>query len=207
MGPFKPAFFVIWARNFGKNFKSVDQYEEKVQVSRKRRRRQDERRTREPAKPLTPELREAIEGWALEAAEVHGLLLWDLELSAHGRWIIKVFVDVAGAKPGEGVSVGQCEQVSRYLETILDAEEGVATNYLLEVSSPGIERPLKNESHLELVVGQDVELVLREPIQDSNKVSGRLLAYQDGILKVQDGEEELAVAWEQVARAKLKFDF
>lgn len=155
-----------------------------------------------PSKPLTEEVKQAMEGWAKEAAEVHGLILYELELAGHGRWLIKVFVD----KP-EGISAAECADVSRYLETIFDTDERVPEQYVLEVSSPGVERSIKTMYHVELAVGENVELVLREPIHGKNKVVGNLKSHSETILDVEIAEEVVAIEWENVVRAKVKFDF
>lgn len=176
-------------------------------MGRKRKRRREEEKGSAPSKPLTPEIRQAIEEWALEAVAVHDLELFDVETAPHGRWIIKVFIDRPQAEAGEGISVGECADVSRYIETLLDADERVPEKYVIEVSSPGIERPLKKPRHLDQVVGQDVELVLHEPIHGKNKIIGHLQSHEEGVLTLEIGDETLEIDWDQVARAKLKFDF
>ena len=176
-------------------------------MGRKRKRRREKQQGTTPSKPLTPEIRQLIETWALEAVEVHDLELFDVETAPHGRWIIKVFIDRPGAEAGTGISVGECAEVSRYIETLLDADERVPEKYVIEVSSPGIERPLKKPRHLDQVVGKDVELVLREPIHGRNKIIGHLLRHEDGLLEIEIEDETFEIDWDQVARAKLKFDF
>lgn len=193
---------VIWRRDR----RRLEEEAPHVGRKRKGRRRQHQKSTT-PSKPLTPELREEIHGWAEEAAEVHGLYVWDVEFLVQGRWIVRVYVDRPGAEPGEGINVSQCAEISRYLEALFDADERVPEVYVLEVSSPGIERPLKNAAHLQRVVDHDVELVLREPVKGKNKVVGRLVSHDDGVLTVEIDEEIFEIDWDDVARAKLKFDF
>lgn len=174
---------------------------------RKKRRRQRQQPSATPTKPLTPELRDEIRGWAAEAADVHGYNVWDVELLVQGRWIVRVYLDRPDAEPGAGINVSECAQVSRYIEALFDADERVPEVYVLEVSSPGIERPLKTVDHVNRVVGHDVELVLREPVKGRNKVVGHLLSHDDGVLDVAIDGDEFAIDWDDVARAKLKFDF
>lgn len=175
-----------------------------------RRREKKQRRAESPkgpTKPMTAEVQEAIEGWAREAAEVHELSFYDIDLSGHGRWLIKVFVDRESAAPGQGISAAECVDVSRYLETLFDADDRVPERYVLEVSSPGVERKLTKPHHLDLAVGEDVELVLREPIHGKNKVVGNLRRHDDGLLEIVIAEEVHQVSWKDVARARVKFDF
>ncbi len=176
-------------------------------MGRKRKRRRRKENSSQPSKPLTAEMRQELEQWAQEAAGVHDHQLWDVETTVHGRWIVRVFLDRGDAEPGQGINVSECAEVSRYIEAILDADERVPETYVLEVSSPGIERPLKKPQHLDRVVGHDIELVVREPIAGKNKIVGRLTAHENGILSIEFEDEEFDIDWESVARAKLKFDF
>lgn len=159
---------------------------------------------------MTPELQRDLESWALEAAEAHGVELYDVTVATSGRWIVRVFIDrPGGTEPGQGVSIDECSDVSRYLEAYFDADARMPDNYLLEVSSPGIERPLKNERHVAQVVGKLVDLTVREPIEGQNKVVGQLLSFEEGILEIRVSEREsvLTVPWSAVSKARLKYDF
>lgn len=176
-------------------------------MARKRKRRRRSDVSSAPSKPLNAEMRQALDEWAQEAADVHGHQLWDVETTIHGRWIVRVFLDHGDAEPGKGINVSECAEVSRYMEAILDADERVPETYVLEVSSPGIERPLKKLGHLDRVVGHDVELVVREPVAGKNKIVGRLTAHHEGVLTIELDDEEFEIDWDTVARAKLKFDF
>ncbi len=193
MGPWSPAFFIAF---FGAKT-----------VSRRKKKSKGRREKRGPSKPLSNEMKTKVRGWAEEACEVHGLDLYDIEMVARGKWILRVFADRAGVEMGEGISVGQCADVSRYIEAILDADDQVPERYVLEVSSPGIERPIKNLEHVEKSLGQDVELVLREPVNGKDKVIGRLEAHDEGLLTLEVSGEEVKVPWEDVARAQWTFDF
>lgn len=150
-----------------------------------------------------------MEAWCEEAAQASGLMLYDVEVLTSGRWIVRIFVDRAGAAPGEGVTIDECADVSRYAEAIMDADDRMPENYVLEVSSPGIERALKKPRHVELSVGGLVEVVVKEPIDGQNKVTGKLLSFADDILTIQSAESDSVwpIAWSAVSRARLKFDF
>jgi ribosome maturation factor RimP len=158
-----------------------------------------------------PQVVEKIRAWADEAAAAHDVVLYDVELVVHGRWIIRVFIDLPGPLDlDNSVKAGQCQQVSRYLEAYLDAADEMPDNYVLEVSSPGIERELKNAAHLQRVVGHDVQLVVRKQVNGKNKVIGELAAYEDDVLSVflEDGPDEpVDIRWADVKEARLKYDF
>ena len=185
---------------------------EKKKRSRRRRRRDDRSGSDRPkgGHKLTQELRQKIEEWALEAADANGLQLFDIEPTVRGRWIIRVFVERIGElEEGEGVNVDECAEVSRYMEAYLDAEEGIPDNYVLEVSSPGLERPLKEPKHIERAVGKRVELVTRKQLAGKNKVVARLLSFDGETLELEleDVEKPVEIDWEDVAKARLKYDF
>ena len=114
--------------------------------------------------PLGEAMAEQIWAWSEEAAEALGLYVWELDMSAQPRWKIRLFVDRPGEiGPGHGVTVDECARVSRYLEALLDAEESVPQDYMLEVSSPGIERVIDRPEQLERVVGRTVQLHPEHP--------------------------------------------
>lgn len=163
------------------------------------------------APSFSPQVQDQIESWAEEAAQAHGLVLFDVELLVKGRWIIRVYVDHPGKiEPGKGINVHECAQVSRYIEAYLDASEAVPERYVIEVSSPGIERELKKPRHLQQAVGEDIQLVVREQVAGKNKVIGKLLSFEDGTLSVQledDEGEPVDIDWANVKEARLKYDY
>ncbi|WP_158542333.1 ribosome maturation factor RimP [Lujinxingia litoralis] len=169
--------------------------------------RRKERQAKAPSLPLSNELVEAIEGWAEEAAAVHDLELYDVVASSAGGWSVQVFLDRPDAEPGTGVAVEDCARVSRYMEALLDADERVPERYVLEVSSPGVERKLKKPKHFSQAIGSDVVLVVREQIDGQNKVSGRLVAFEDDTLTVEMDGTPVTIPLDGVSRAKLTFDF
>lgn len=177
---------------------------------RRRRRERDRERSRAGGREMTDELREDLEEWALEAADASGLRLFEVEPAVRGRWIIRVYIERLGeVDEGEGVSVDECAEVSRYLEAYLDADDRVPEDYQLEVSSPGLERPLKKPRHVEGAVGEDVQLVTRKQVAGKNKFVAHLKSFEDGVLEleVEDLDEPAELEWDDVAKARLKHDF
>jgi ribosome maturation factor RimP len=165
---------------------------------------------RETSKRLTDDLRDRIESWAREAAEAHGLQLFDVEPAARGRWIVRVYVERPGdfdPEPGEGVEVDECAEVSRYLEAYLDAEDAIPENYVLEVSSPGLERPLTGLEDLERAIGNRIQLVTREQIDGRNKVVGTLEGLDGDVLEIEIDGRSFTIDWDDVKQSRLKRDF
>jgi ribosome maturation factor RimP len=108
----------------------------------------------------------------------HGLSLVDAEWHREGRrWVLRFFVD----KPG-GVSIGDCQAVSREAGDVLDVSGLIEPAYDLEFSSPGLDRELRKEREYAWAVGKDVRCWVREPVKGRTEFSGRLLAVSSATL-------------------------
>ncbi|HHT49421.1 MAG TPA: ribosome maturation factor RimP [Firmicutes bacterium] len=128
----------------------------------------------------------------------------DLELTKEGpNRILRVFID----RP-TGVGVEDCQLFSQRLSTALDEEDPIPTAYLLEVSSPGLERPLTKPEHFRRFTGQGVELKLFAPVQGRRKIKGRLKGWADqneGLVLVELDGTTLEIPWKAIAKARLKY--
>lgn len=165
-----------------------------------------------PFVPIPTSILDELEFWAKEAAKAHGLELFDVEVSTHGKNQIRIFVDKADASrvPGTGIKVEDCVRVNRYMEALLDAEEHMPERYALEVSSPGVERALKKVRHWELSLGDSVRAVLNEADEDGEVVvEGVLLSCSDGVveLDVQGASELRRLRLDDIKRARVTYDF
>jgi len=126
----------------------------------------------------------------------HGLELVDLEWRAHGpRGVLRVFID----KPG-GVALVDLERVSREMGDLLDAEDLISERYDLEVSSPGLDRPLRKEREFRWARGKRVRCWLG----DGRDVSGRLLDVLEDRLVLETDEGERTVARDDLRKARLE---
>jgi ribosome maturation factor RimP len=136
-----------------------------------------------------------------------GLEVLDIEFSggASGR-LVRIYLDNPAAD--RDVSVADCEALSRRMGDVLDAHEAVAGHYMLEVSSPGVNRPLRKASHFEAVVGGRVRVRMNEPVDDKRMVVGSLVEFDDGRLCVkEDSGEVLETTLDNVERANFEFEF
>ncbi|KAF0091168.1 MAG: rimP [Fusobacteria bacterium] len=116
-------------------------------------------------------------------------------------WFLRFFID----KP-EGIDINDCEKVSRHIEPILDEREDVKTQYILEVSSLGLERPLRNDEDYFNNIGEKIEVSLYKPINKKKKYIGILVSYDDElILNVDD----IKITFEKanVSKANILLDF
>ena len=139
-----------------------------------------------------------------------GMGLVDLEYKREGRdFVLRLFIE----KQEGGITLDDCSAVSRELSDILDVEDIVSDNYTLEVSSPGICRPLKKLADYERFKGSLVKVRTFELLPDEagNKRKtflGTLTGVEDGVLKIHLKEgQDASIPMEKVAKANLEFEF
>lgn len=160
--------------------------------------------------PITQALREQIEQWSEEACEANEVDLVDVDVQTAARWILRVYAQRPGnPAPGKGITIEECAQVSRFLEAMLDAEDQMPENYMLEVSSPGIERSLKRLKHYEQVKGSEARVVMRQAIQGVYAFQGEVLgadADANTIALMVDGER-MELDFAQIKKAHVVYDF
>ncbi len=118
------------------------------------------------------------------------------------RAILRVYID----RPG-GVDLGDCQRLSRQLDVLLEVEDFVNQNYVLEVSSPGIERPLFKEEDYERFQGREIRLRTTEKIGDRRNFKGLLKRYSKGIVTIDcDGESHL-IPFDKIRKANIVHNF
>ena len=136
--------------------------------------------------------------------EAHGFELVDVEyVKEGGNWYLRAYID----KPG-GIAVDDCEVISRALSDQLDEEDFIEESYILEVSSPGLGRPLKKEKDFARSIGQEVELRTYRTVNRQKEFTGILSAYdKESITLELENEETLVFDRADVALVRLAFDF
>ena len=129
-----------------------------------------------------------------------GFTLVDVdEAVQHGRRTFRFYIDAEG-----GVSLGDCQTVSRELAYLLDAEPELAGGYVLEVSSPGLDHRLKKEREYAHFAGREVRIVVRTPIEDRNVIEGVIGGAEGGIVRVSPADgTELSIPLSEISRARL----
>jgi ribosome maturation factor RimP len=149
------------------------------------------------------EVREEVRQLAQPLAEEAGVELVDVEFGAHGsRRILRVLLD----KPG-GVSVGDCAAFSRRLSDCLEMNQTVPGRYDLEVSSPGVDRPLRSLEVVQRFAGKRGAIALREPHEGRRNFEGELLAPADGRAGLRTDEGGIYwFEWAEVKSARLVAD-
>ena len=135
---------------------------------------------------LEQNLQEMLQG----SVEDLGCELWGIECQRAGRFMtVRLFIDKEG-----GVTVDDCADVSRQVSAILDVEDPIADKYNLEVSSPGLDRPLFTLPQFERYIGQDIAVHLRIPVIERRKWQGKLERIEkDMVTLIVDGQEQVLV--------------
>lgn len=120
-----------------------------------------------------------------------------------GNWYLRAYIDKEG-----GITVDDCEVVSRRFSDWLDQEDFIEDSYIMEVSSPGLGRPLKKDKDFERSLGEEVEIRLYKPRNKQKEFTGILKAYDKDTVTIEteDGTEEVFTRAE-IALIRLAFDF
>lgn len=136
-------------------------------------------------------------------AQSAGVDIYDVEYVKEGSdWYLRAYIDKAG-----GVTIEDCEVVSRALNEKLDEYDFISDAYILEVSSPGLGRKLKRERHFLYSMGQEVQVKTYKPIEKQKEFIGILKGYEGGNVTLEIDSELKTFAKEDVADVRLTFDF
>ena len=154
---------------------------------------------------------EQIRAIAERVARSRGLEIWDIqsrrEASGH---VIRVFIDRPGpaATPEESVSIEDCEQVNREIGTILDVEDPLPFTYTLEVSSPGLDRPLRDSGDYRRFTGRLAKVVVSEAVDNQKAFEGRLRGVEDEavVLEAPNGRVH-RLPLKLITRGRLEVEF
>ena len=144
------------------------------------------------------------EAMLVPIVEAKGFELVDVEWVKEGaNWYLRAYIDKEN-----GITVDDCEEVSRALSDLLDEEDFISENYILEVSSPDLDRPLKKEKDFARSIGKDVEVKLFKAINKEKEFVGILKAYdEDTVTLEMEDETEMQFKRSDIARIRLAFFF
>lgn len=139
----------------------------------------------------------------LEIASKYGYDIYDVELVKEGpNKFLRVFIDRE-----EGVSIDDCETISRELSAYLDQVDLIPDNYFLEVSSPGIERVLKQDKHFEGAIDEEIKVKLFKPVDNVKEFEGVLKSFNENEIVLQLPENEVLIERKNIAKANIIFNF
>ena len=133
----------------------------------------------------------------------HGFELYHIEYVKEAKdWYLRVYID---RLDGSYISTEDCEVVSRYLGQRLD--DPIEQNYYLEVSSPGLDRPLLLPDHFKKYIGKEIDLTCYQPIDGKKSFTARLTDFQDHKVILALEGKTIELTMEQIAKARLTIDF
>lgn len=150
--------------------------------------------------------REAVEEFV--SSVVEGIIagtdmeLVDVDYVRERDWYLRVYLD----KPG-GVDLDDCQLVSEKLSAVLDEKDPITENYLLEVSSPGLDRVLKKDKDLVRYNGRDVDIQLFKPVNGSKQFTGALQGFTDTSIDFTINGERITFERSAIAQIRLHLDF
>ncbi|MGB9839761.1 ribosome maturation factor RimP [Thermovenabulum sp.] len=119
-----------------------------------------------------------------------------------GNWYLRYYID----KPG-GVTLDDCQEVSEEISRLLDIYDPIPQRYILEVSSPGVERPLKKDSDFIRFKGKEIEVKTFEPISGKKSFTGILVDFIDGVIVLKEKDTNFNIPKDKISSARLKFNF
>ena len=134
-----------------------------------------------------------------------GYELVDVEFVKEGpNWYLRIFIDKEG-----GVTIDDCEAVSKTLEKIFDEKDPIEQAYFLEISSPGIDRPLKKKEDFIKYNGEMVDVKLYKPYEGSKEYTGKLVGYDenDGTVTIEIDDKNIAFTKKEIAGIRLAVIF
>ena len=140
---------------------------------------------------------------ATPVAKEQGCFVYDVEYVKEGNsWFLRVYVDREG-----GITIDECEAISRELSSILDKNDPISNNYFLEVSSPGIERKLRQEEHFRMYKGETVDIGLYKAYNGSKNLCGELLGLDGDEVSIDLEGEKISIKLNETTYVKLHFEF
>lgn len=146
---------------------------------------------------------EKVYDLALPSVSTCGYTIYDVEYVKEGpHWFLRIFIDRE-----EGVNVDDCEVISREVSALLDEREFIETNYFLEVSSPGIERVLRQDEHFKSAVGKKVRIKLYTQINGVREAVGELVSFDGTCAVLNTDSGNVEINKKNIAKANIMFDF
>jgi len=140
-----------------------------------------------------------IEELIRPGVEALGYELWGLDHQSQGRHtLLRVYIDSE-----KGIGVDDCAKVSHQISGVLDVEDPIAGEYNLEVSSPGMDRPLYTPEQYAQYIGSDINVRLRVPFDGRRKFLGRLTGIEDGDVVLTVEEHEYLLPFDQIDKANV----
>jgi ribosome maturation factor RimP len=145
----------------------------------------------------------SIERIAEPVVTAEGMEIVDIEYRRENRgWVLRLYIDKEG-----GVTIGDCSNISSQVSHLIDVYELISHPVILEVSSPGLDRPLKKEKDFVKYNGRLIKIKTHDPIGKRKNFKGRLLDYSEGVVKIDIGVEIISLPLDKIAKANLEYEY
>ncbi|MFA4918883.1 MAG: ribosome maturation factor RimP [Thermodesulfovibrionales bacterium] len=147
------------------------------------------------------DIKQKLTQLAEQAADAHGVEIFDIELLGKGKLLLRVLIDKES-----GVTLDDCQHFSKSFSALLDVEDPLQGSYNLEVSSPGMDRPLKRLIDFEKNTGKLARIVTVDKIDNRNFFIGRISSVDKNIVKLMIKEYEIPIPFEKISKARLEIE-
>lgn len=148
-------------------------------------------------------IEEKVETLLKEKIKELGYELYDVEYAKEGKnYFLRIFIDNE-----KGINLNDCEKVNDGIMDLLDEADYIKEQYFLEVSSPGIERILKKDKHLDLAMGEEIEVNLFKPIDKKKTLDGILTQYDESSITMLYENDEITIERKNISLMKLKYNW
>ncbi len=148
------------------------------------------------------DIKQRVSHMARQIADAQGIKIFDIELLGRGKLLLRVIIDKEG-----GVTLNDCERFSKSLGAVLDIEDPFLGSYRLEVSSPGLDRPLKSINDFEKNIGKLARIVTGEEIEKQKFFIGRILEISNDSVKLLVDKREVYIPFVKISKARLEVEF
>lgn len=148
-------------------------------------------------------IEERVENLVEPKVKELGYNLYDVQYAKEGKdYFLRIFID----KP-EGIDLNDCEKVNDGINSLLDEADYIKEQYFLEVSSPGIERMLRKDSHLQSAIGKEIEIKLFKPLNNKKEYVGILEKFDEENIVIRQENEELQIDRKNISLMKEKYNW
>ena len=148
-------------------------------------------------------IEERVESLIRNQVEELGYELYDVQYAKEGKdYYLRIFIDKEN-----GIDLNDCEKVNNIVNPILDDADYIKEMYFLEVSSPGVERILRKNKHLEQAKGKEIEVKLFKPLENKKDFSGILEQFDDDKIYLQEEDKKIEIERKNISLMKLKYNW
>lgn len=148
-------------------------------------------------------IEEKVENLLQDKIKELGYELYDVEYAKEGKnYFLRIFIDNK-----KGIDLNDCEKVNDGIMDLLDEADYIKEQYFLEVSSPGIERILKKDKHLDLSLGEEIEVNLFKPLDKKKTLDGILTGYDESSITMMYENDEITIERKNISLMKLKYNW